>query len=93
MTIINDSSLSKNYIAIQPLKINFNDVLFANRLYVVSVSDNLLDTALFQYQLYSDSTELYSNIIPMSGDAYSSWNGDNVTPFNYVVNALGLTAI
>lgn len=92
MTILQDSFGS--YIQITPIKVNFITNVIATRVYVSSVFDDLYSHAVFAVRFADDAGfELYAVQTTMSGDSYSSWNGDNVTPFNYVVNTLGLTTI
>jgi len=94
MTIQTDSTLGLNYVEIQPFKVTFNDASSVTRLYVISVSDNLINNVIFQYQLTDDNNVVfYTQCVSMSGEDYMNWAGDNITPFTYVSNLLNFITI
>ena len=98
------------YVHIAPLKVRFIDTVMAEALFVSTNFDDLHSYCTFTYRLGTltdaidgngnvvnhNSASLYQGNIIMRGDDYTNWQGDNVTPFQFVVNYLtqfGLTVI
>ena len=84
----------QTYVGINPIKVKFNDITNATRLYVSLQYDNLSSLAQFGYCLTDDNTQiLLSDTIGITGDDYINWGGDNNFPFTFVANNIGLTII
>lgn len=95
------------YVRIAPLKVKFNEPMLAEALFVSSEFDNLHSYCTFIYKLGTltdavdaegnvvnhNSSNLFQCTITMAGDDYTNWPNDNITPFSFVLDKLGLTAI
>lgn len=78
-----------------------------NYLGVISQNDNLIDSAYLVYTLYNKTViaedgdtpesinvvQIYSGTVTLAGSDYTSWNGDNNYPYNFVAEKLSLTII
>lgn len=79
---------------IQPFKANFNDTTNVTHLGVVSLSDNFKDACTLGWSLMDESGTVYAKgSIDMNGADYAGWDGDNLFPFSFVGNKLGLIFI
>lgn len=79
---------------IQPFKANFNDATNVTYLGVVSMNDNFKDACTLGWSLMDNTGTIYSKgSLDMNGADYAGWNGDNLFPFTFVGNKLGLTFI
>lgn len=85
MTVLIDNS-NIPYISISPVRVRFTDENNMTRLYVSSISDNLLNQCIFHYIFMDELRNASSsgNII-CHGDNYTNWSGDNNFPFTFVV--------
>ena len=94
MTIIYDTVTNSNYIEIVPIKVQYDDKNSATRLNAIIVSDNLLDTVVFQFKLMDENFTVYkTKVVTMSDADYYNWTGDNQTVYNYILTNEKLTAI
>lgn len=83
---------------IEPIQIWNNGTLIeAVTLNAFVSNDNLLDSAIFGWGLYSADLQLLSSAdITMSGQDYTDWNSDpdiNTAAYNWIAQQLGLTII
>jgi len=76
-----------------PMWINGKNVN-AEFINVISVNDNLQNSATFYYQLLSVTNDvLVTGNLTMSGDEYLNWNGTNQAAFVWSAKQLNLTLI
>jgi hypothetical protein len=74
-----------------PFQPNWTDTTKAFYLNVTISSDNLINSALFHWVLFSKALKpLQAGDMNISNAAYTSWLGDNNLPFNYVAQKLQL---
>jgi hypothetical protein len=83
---------------IQPVSIWYNGSMIAATLFnMISISDNLTDSATFYYQLYSsDNLQLAQGNLTMSGfdyEAYSSSPDSNSYAYSWGATQLNITLI
>ena len=95
MQVITDSGLNINYVLLQPFKVQYNSPTECTRLYVISIQDNLLDSATFQYRLADDIGNVYAiDTVTISNEDYVAWNGnDSSYPFSFCASQLNLSLI
>jgi len=83
---------------IQPVSIWYNGSIIAATIYnMVSISDNLTDSATFYYQLYSsDNLQLAAGNLTMSGtdyNTYSSSPNSNDYAYSWGATQINITLI
>lgn len=82
-------------VTIVPIKAKYSDDTDCTNLSVKATADNFLDSATLQWSLLRNTNSGWqisdSGTITVSGDTYSSWTGDNTSPFLIVAGILGLT--
>lgn len=89
MVIENIDSIG-NYIKIQPIKAKFSDNLECNILTAHIIDDNMTNSSVFKYCLYNLSEDLqtlvllFSDTIAMTGNDYTTWNGDNEYAYTFI---------
>jgi hypothetical protein len=65
--------------------------LIATQISVQNSNDNLEDSCLFTWQLYTEQGEYVDNgSIPCSGVEYLNWDGNRQFPYEYVANNIGV---
>lgn len=71
----------------------------ANLFSMISISDNLIDTATFYYQLLasnienSNQTKLTEGNLTLDDNEYSSWDGSNDWIMSWAAEKLNITII
>jgi hypothetical protein len=83
---------------IQPKQVYFNGVeTNATQFILQIINDNLLDTAIFYYQLFdANTTPLVSGNLKMVNPDYDLWNGDNdinYSAYQWAATKLNLTLV
>jgi hypothetical protein len=89
-----DTNVAKPYpvaVLVTPFKVNWNDTALARYLNVSITSDDLKSNAVFHWVLFGAGTvPLQMGDVTCIGEDYTAWNGNNVYPFSYVADKLGL---
>lgn len=89
-----DTNVLKPYpvaVLAKPFKVNWNDTAMARFLNVSIISDDLKSNATFHWVLFSaNSVPLQMGDVTCIGEEYTAWNGNNVYPFSFVAEKLGL---
>lgn len=85
--------------AIQPVTCWYNgQTEYANVFSMIAISDNLIDTAVFYYQLLKSNTtvdpateiQLAQGNLTLGADEYSNWDGSNDWIMNWAASQLNL---
>jgi hypothetical protein len=89
-----DTNVAKPYpvvVLVSPFKVNWNDTAMARFLNVSITSDNLKSEATFHWVLFgAGAVPLQMGDVTCDGRIYSAWKGDNLLPFAFVADKLGL---
>lgn len=89
-----DTNVAKPYpvaVLVKPFKVNWNDTAMARFLNVSITSDNLKSEATFHWVLFGSGTvPLQMGDVTCVAEDYAAWNGNNVYPFSFVADKLGL---
>ena len=89
-----DTNVAKPYpvaVLAKPFKVNWNDTAMARFLNVSITSDNLKSEATFHWVLFgSSAVPLQMGDVTCVAEDYAAWNGNNVYPFSFVADKLGL---
>ena len=79
-------------VKLEPFKVKWNDETEATHLLVNLNQDDLYSCAMFSYSLLDDNEKyLYNGIINVEGEDYTTWDGNNEYPYEYVAEKLELT--
>lgn len=79
---------------IEPIQYVPTSPLIATLITVWIISDNLVDQALFGWQLLTDQQEIVDNgTVACEGQDYANWDGNRQFPYTFTANALGVTLI
>jgi hypothetical protein len=89
-----DSSANMSYVNIVPVKVKFSDTVLCTRMYIKLLEDNLNSECSLSYELRDDMGNTHiRDIGRITGEDYTSWDGNNAFPFEYEAEVLGLTTI